>query len=106
MEDETTTLIDYQGRLIRLTAERKEHILEHPEMIGQLTLLEEVLANPELIIATNADSSVHVYHRFYSTTPVTSKYLQVAVKIVEDDAFILTAFFSSRQKKGTSIWTA
>lgn len=106
MEDETTTLIDYQGRLIRLTVERKEHILDHPEMNSQLTLLEEVLSTPELIIATNADPSVHVYHRFYSTTPVTSKHLQVAVKIVADDAFTLTAFFNNRQKKGTPIWTA
>ena len=97
-------LTDYKGRAIRLTSERWAHIQEHPEMIGQFKRIEETLQQPKFIIATSVDESVRVYHRFYAKTPVTSKFMQVAVKILETDAFILTAFYSSRQKKGELIW--
>jgi hypothetical protein len=104
MDDETIVIIDYENRSIRLTTERYHHILEHPEMLEQLEKIIETLANPQLIVATHADESVRVYHRFYDITPVTSKFLQIAVKILSDDAFILTAFFSKREKKGRILW--
>lgn len=104
--DDTTILTDHEGREIRLTAERQAHILEHPEMADQFERIAETVNHPETVIATNADQTVHVYHRYYETTPVTSKFLQVAVKLLEDDAFILTAFFSRREKKGKVVWKA
>lgn len=106
MNDDTMILIDHNGREIRLTAERRDHILEHPEMAEQFERIQETVKTPESVIATTADDTVHVYHRYYETTPVTSKFLLVAVKVLEDDAFVLTAFFSRREKKGTVIWTA
>lgn len=106
MNDDTIILIDHNGREIRLTAERRDHILEHPEMADQFERIQETVKTPESVIATTADDTVHVYHRYYETTPVTSKFLLVAVKVLEDDAFVLTAFFSRREKKGTVIWTA
>jgi hypothetical protein len=95
---------DHRGRKIRLTDERHTHVFQHSEMVGQLQCLEETLLEPELIVATTVDPSVHVYHRFYLVTPVTRKYLLVAVKMLPDDAFVLTAFFSSRTKKGRIVW--
>jgi hypothetical protein len=106
MSDELTILTDYQGRTVRLTRERREHILEHPEMAAQFERLVETITAPETVIATAADETVHVYHRYYETTPVTSKFLQVAVKLLADDAFVLTAFFSRREKKGVLVWKA
>ena len=103
-ESDTTFFEDYEGRQIRLTAERRAHLLEHPEMVDQFELVRETVITPEFVIATIAGESVHVYHRHYTTTPVTSKYLLVAVKILDNDRFMLTAFFSSRPKKGTRIW--
>lgn len=73
-------------------------------MAGQLEQIAETLAQPELVVATTADKTVHVYHRFYRATPVTSKFLQVAVKLQKEDAFVLTAFYSSRTKKGITVW--
>ncbi|MBN2304206.1 MAG: hypothetical protein JXQ72_07010 [Anaerolineae bacterium] len=97
-------LIDYQEREIRLTSERWQHILDHPEMVGQRERLDEVLVEPDIIIATEKDPSVHVYHRWYDSTPVTKKYAVIAVKMLEDDAFVLTAYFTSRVRKGTTVW--
>jgi len=99
-------LTDYLGRAVRVTQERQKHILEHLEMAGQLGRLSETLAQPELVVATKVDESVHVYHRFYAVTPVTSKYLQVAVKLLAKDAFVLTAFYSNRSKRGVELWRA
>ncbi len=103
MTDEVV-FTDYQGRSIRLTDERQQHILEHVEMRGQLDRIRETLKSPELVVATSLDETVHVYHRFYSQPPVTSKHLHVAVKLLEADAFIVTAFFSNRLKKGSKVW--
>ena len=99
-------LIDYQSQRIRLTGERRDHILQHAEMAGQLERIGETLAQPETVIATDSDETVRVYHRHYPRTPVTSKFLLVIVKFLDDDAFILTAFFSSRQKQGRALWQA
>ncbi len=106
MNDEPLIFIDYNGRKIRLTSERQNHILEHPEMLEQLNKIRETISSPEIVIATDADKTVHVYHRYYNTTPVTSKFLLVVVKMLDDDAFILTAFFSNRSKKGSILWQA
>lgn len=103
-DEETTILVDHLGNKIRLTMERQLHFLEHPEMNGQLSRIRETLSQPELVIETALDNTVHVNHRLYPTTPVTRKYMLVAVKMLDNDAFVRTAFFSSRQKKGTVIW--
>ena len=98
-------LIDYQGRAVRLTAERWAHVLDHPEMVGQRERLADTLAEPDVVIATVTDEAVLAYHRLYETTPVTRKYLVVVVvKTAPGDAFILTAFFTSRLKKGQIAW--
>jgi hypothetical protein len=103
-EEGTIILTDHQGRGIRLTEERRVHITEHPELAGQFERIVETLASPDSVVATSADETVHVYHKYFEGTPVTSKFLLVAVKMLADDAFVLTAFFSSRQKKGVTQW--
>lgn len=95
---------DCQGRAIRLTEERWRHILGHAEMLGQQERIEQTLACPDIVIATIKDESVHAYHRLYENTPVTRKYLVVVAKMLEGDAFVLTAFFSGRMKKGRTVW--
>lgn len=104
MSADQQVFTDHQGRAIRLTEERWQHILSHPEMEGQQERLAETLSDPSVIVATVKDESAHAYHRLYERTPVTRKYLIVVVKTLEEDAFILTAFFSSRQKRGEVIW--
>lgn len=106
MSDDTILLTDYNDRTIRLTDERRIHILDNPEMAEQLERIRETIKTPEVVIATDADKTVQVYHRYYETTPVTSKFLLVVVKLLTDDAFVLTAFFSRREKKSVLVWKA
>ena len=42
-------LTDYQNRQIRLTEERLQHILDHPEMADMRFQLEIVLQTPEVV---------------------------------------------------------
>jgi hypothetical protein len=66
-------LTDYQGRVIRLTDERLAHILEHPEMRGLKSALEETGRHPELVFESEIDFAVRLNYRFYFGTRVGDK---------------------------------
>jgi len=50
MNNAPLILTDHQGRVIRLTAERQAHILEHPELVGQLERLKET-SRPQRLLS-------------------------------------------------------
>ena len=95
---------DYKGRAVRLTVERLEHILEHPEMTGMTEALEATLATPELVIRSRSDSPVVLSYRFYRDTRMGDKWLCVVVRYADNDAFVLAAYLTDRPKKGERIW--
>lgn len=96
---------DIRDRKIRLTSERQEHIEStHPEMPGQIDRIKDVLANPDVIIRSRTDPNVELFHRHYEATPVTEKDLCVVVKVLDNDLFIITAYFTDTVKKGEIIW--
>jgi hypothetical protein len=80
---------------VRLTAERWQHIMyRHPEMVEQRERVLETLAEPELI--QQGDYGELLAIRSYPETPLTSKYLVVVYREVDQkDGFILTAYFTS-----------
>lgn len=97
---------DYQGRVVRLTAERWAHVQEHPEMVGMEGAVQATLAAPDVVIRSLADPQAHLYHRFYFGTRVGDKYLCVVVKVHDEDAFLLTAYLTDRVRKGVVLWRA
>lgn len=97
-------LTDFQGTQIRLTRERAEYILEHPEMVGMSSAIEETLQKPERVVESLSDESAHLYYRLYIGTRVGDKYLCVVVKLKDDDAFVLTAYLTNAVKKGRTLW--
>ena len=99
-------LLDYQGLPIRLTMERRLHILEHPEMQLLEPAIGRTLAHPDRVIQSFSDPAVRLYHRYYETTPVGSKHLCVLVKVLPGDAFVVTAYLTDSVKKGTVLWPA
>lgn len=58
-------LRDYNGIQIRLTDERIDHILEHPEMVGLEGAIKETLEQPEIVIQSLSDTSAVLYYRYY-----------------------------------------
>ena len=95
---------DFSGRHIRLTRERLDHILDHPEMEEMLPAIEETLSHPERVVESLSDPEVNLYYRFFSETNVGDKYLCVVVKVRANDMFILTAYLTDSLKRGDILW--
>jgi hypothetical protein len=96
---------DIHGRQFRFTSERREHIeSDHPEMSGQLEKIKNTLSSPDIIVKSKTDSQVELFYRNYKTTPVSEKYLCVAIKALEDNLFIITAYFTDTIKGGEVLW--
>ncbi len=99
-----TVLHDYQGRAVRLTAERLAHIREHPEMAGLGQAIADTLRQPSVVIQSLSDSSAALHYRFYFGTRVGDKWLCVVVKYSVLDTFVLTAYLTDKPKRGTQLW--
>jgi len=70
-------LHDFQGLAIRLTDERLAHILEHPEMTGMESAIEQTLIHPEQVVESLSDPQARLYYRLYFGTAVGDKFLCV-----------------------------
>ena len=84
-------LYDHQGRAIRLTDERRNHILRHPEMVGLDEDIERALATPDSVVESVSDTETRLCYRYLAQTLVGPKYLCVVVKVLPGDAFVITA---------------
>ena len=73
-------------------------------MVGLREAVEETLRKPEVVIESPSDPLARLYYRFYHRTMVGGKHLCVVVKILGDDAFVVTAYLTDRVKKGTLLW--
>ena len=81
---------------LRLTDERLAHILEHPEMVGMESAIEQTIVHPNQVVESISDSAARLYYRFYMGTMVGDKYLCVVVKIMGEEA--------DRVKRGVLLW--
>ncbi len=98
---------DIRNRRIRLTDEREEHIeTNHPEMSVQIDKVQDTLLNPDIIVRSRTDPDVELFYRYYDITPVTEKYLCVVVKVLVDDLFIITVYFTDTIKTGEVLYGA
>lgn len=97
-------LLDYQNREVRLTEERLAHILIHPEMLGMEAQISDTLKHPQLVRKSSSDANAVLFYRFYIQMVIGEKWLCVVVKYLPDDAFIVTAYFTDKLKKGEDLW--
>ena len=97
-------LSDHQDKPVRLTEERLAHILTHPEMVGMESQIADTLKQPQLVRKSRSDDSAELFYRFYTQTAIGDKWLCVVVKYLSDDAFIVTAYFTDKPKKGDDRW--
>lgn len=87
------------GKRVRLTKAQWLHIRDrHPEIRGQQSKLRETLEQPDFVVESIQDGTIH-YVRYYTKTPVTDKYLLLIVKHLNGDGFIITSFFVNRIRK-------
>lgn len=100
------TFRDFEGRPIRLTEERRKHILSHREMSGLDASIGEVLRTPGTVVQSRSDPEARLYYRYYLETAVGSKFLCVVTKITDRDAYVVTAYLTDRVKRGRQIWSS
>jgi hypothetical protein len=97
-------LKDVWTNSILLTDERKSHLLEHPEMSGQEDKLAETLLEPDTVIQSRSDNTIRLFYRFYKRLAIGDKHLCIVVKYAESNAFIITAYFTDKVKRGETQW--
>ena len=73
-------------------------------MRGQFPRIVETLTGPERVLRSRTDSQAELFYKHYLSTPVTSKFLCVVVKVLPGDGFIITAYFTDAMKKGDVLW--
>ena len=97
---------DVHGRPIRPKDERSTHLqTAHPEMSDQLSRIVATLAHPDQIVRSRTDSTVELLYKHYPSTPVTSKFLCTVVKVLPEDYFVITAYYTDTIKRGDVLWT-
>lgn len=73
-------------------------------MSRQIDKIQETLKSPDVIVNSRTDHEVELFYRHYNKTPVAEKYLCVVVKILTNDLFIITAYFTDTIKRGIILW--
>lgn len=95
---------DYRGKTIRFSEERIHHIEEHLEMNHFEEHIRDTLLNPKAVVRSNRDPEASLYYRYYMGTRIGDKWLCIVVKDDNKDAFVLTAYFTDKIKKGEIVW--
>jgi hypothetical protein len=97
---------DYQGREVRLTDERLAHILEgHPELIGFESAIRETIVEPDTVAQSTTNPIARLYYRWYEHTSAGANYLCVVIIMLENDAFVASAYLRGHIRRGTILWT-
>jgi hypothetical protein len=99
-----TTFLDYAGRTVRLTDERRGHLLSHPEMASLEPILGLAIAAPLVVVRSRSDDTVLLYYLAAETEQFGPKLLCVVVKHLPSDSFVVTAYLTDKIKVGETIW--
>jgi hypothetical protein len=100
-----TLLTDFAGRPVRLTDERRAHLLSHPEMVALEPLLANAIASPAVVVRSRTDHQVFLYYTPAVTDLFGAKLLCVVIKHLPGDSFVITAYLTDKMKAGETIWT-
>ena len=81
------------GKRVRLTQVQWKHITtRHRELRRQRARIRRTLQDPDFVLYSHSDDN-YQYYKFFPKTPVTEKHLLVVVRHLNDEGFVLTAFF-------------
>ena len=73
-------------------------------MVNHIKNIKETVLTPDIIVQSKTDQEAELFYKYYEKTPVTSKYLCVIIKNLEQDFFIITSYFIDTIKKGKILW--
>lgn len=86
---------------ITISREHWKHISEikHPEVGGLENKIKQTLINPIEIKRSNSDRNVYLYYSKYK-----SNFLCVVTRHLNGHGFVITAYITSKIKKGEITW--
>jgi len=73
--------------------------IKHPEIIGKLSLVKQMLKMPDLITRSKIDKTVLLFYK-----KINGYWLCVVTKNSVLDGFIITAYITDKIKEGEKIW--
>jgi len=73
-------------------------------MTDYIPRIAETLSDPDKVVRSRTDETVELFYRYYPSTPVTSKFMCTVVKVLPDDNFIITAYYTDTIKRGETLW--
>ena len=73
-------------------------------MAGQTARIADTLVAPDRIVRSRTDATVELFYKWYPDTPVSTKFLCVVVKVVPDDQFIITSYYTDAVKRREVLW--
>ena len=84
---------DKTGRKIRLTKERWSYIRKkHPE-VETHEEIEEGIKKSDKITFSDSDDTVHYFYKYYKNKKGKLKFLKTAVKYLNGEGFVVTAYY-------------
>ncbi len=90
-------IIEKTGKKVHLSQKRWKHISQnHPDVIDKLEDIQKALTNPTLIVPHKFDEAKRNYYFYYKNI---KRYLLVAVKYINDEGHVSTAFIARNIKK-------
>jgi hypothetical protein len=91
------------GYTVHVRRDRWELIVgtKHPVMRGREGGVQDALANPDQIRLSRSDPEVHLYYRAYRPR----RWVCAAVKRLNGDALLVTAYPTDAIKAGEQLWT-
>lgn len=90
-------ITDASGKRIHLTAERWEHIVaRHSELGNKIEEIRHTVVSPSFQVRDSTDPNLYYNHTYIKEEGF---YLVVAVKYLNGEGFVITAFYSKRIKK-------
>lgn len=87
------------NKKVRLTRTQWDHtVFRNRELRGQKEKIIQTIQHPEIVLYSQTDDN-YQYYRYYSNNPVCGKYLLAIVKHLNDEGFVITAFFLRKIKE-------
>ena len=73
--------------------------IKHPEVIGKLSLIKQVLKMPDLITKSKIDKKVLLFYK-----KINGYWICVVVKTSLLDGFVITTYITDKIKEGENVW--
>ena len=90
--DNIFEITDKTGKKIRLTKTQFRHVICHKGMENYIEEIKDTLKNPLKIVPHEA-GDLYDYYNYYKNRKQKGKFQQVVVKYLNDNGFVITAYF-------------